>query len=120
MQPVSGDAIPTTMRDLNPPASPPTPSNGTTSLSVSDDDIIHGFKKLLCEMDHLNKTQILENSGGIYFFIRDRDLYACTFSRLKILNYCVFISFSDLVNTSLNDHISNLQLGNLYIFHRLF
>lgn len=68
MQPVSGDAIPTTMRDLNPPASPPTPSNGTTSLSVSDDDIIHGFKKLLCEMDHLNKTQILENSGGIYFF----------------------------------------------------
>ncbi|XP_030846620.1 corticotropin-releasing factor receptor 1 [Strongylocentrotus purpuratus] len=54
------------MRDLNPPASPATPSNETTSLSVSDDDIIHGFKKLLCEMDHLNKTQILENSGVPY------------------------------------------------------
>eukprot|EP00057_Strongylocentrotus_purpuratus_P033173 XP_790450.3 PREDICTED: diuretic hormone receptor [Strongylocentrotus purpuratus] len=66
LRPVSGDAIPTTMRDLNPPASPATPSNETTSLSVSDDDIIHGFKKLLCEMDHLNKTQILENSGVPY------------------------------------------------------
>lgn len=84
MQPVSGDAIPTTMRDLNPPASPATPSNGTTSLSVSDDDIIHGFKKLLCEMDHLNKTQILENSGGIYsFHTGQASVYACTFFTIE-------------------------------------